>query len=99
MGLLTKLKEMISGNAVDYKLLIENGAMVVDVRSPEEFKSGHINGSKNYPIGNFREHLSKMENKTIILVCLSGGRAGSAKSILKQNGIECYNAGGWKNLK
>jgi rhodanese-related sulfurtransferase len=99
MGLISKLKDMMSGTQVDYNELIDKGAIVVDVRSQQEFNSGHIEGSKNYPIGEFSNHLAKMKNKTVILVCLSGGRAGSAKSILEQNGIECYNAGGWRNLK
>jgi rhodanese-related sulfurtransferase len=99
MGILENLKDMLGITSVDYKKLVTNGAMVVDVRSPEEFKSGNVKNSKNFPLGTFSNHLNKMEGKTVVLVCRSGGRASSAKSILTQNGIESHNAGAWQNLK
>lgn len=98
MGILTKLIEMITGPSVDFKELINNGATIVDVRSPQEFQSGNAQGSINIPLQSLGNHLEELKGKEVVLVCLSGGRAGSAKSTLEKNGITAYNAGGWTNL-
>jgi len=98
MGILTKLIEMITGPNVDFKELIDNGALIVDVRSAGEFMSGNASGSINIPLQSLGDRIDELKGKEIVLVCLSGGRAGSAKSTLKKNGITAYNAGGWTNL-
>ena len=98
MGIIATMKNLLAGNQTDYSELIKNGAVVVDVRSPQEFKSGHAKGSKNIPLSNISKSINSLKGKEVILVCLSGGRAGSAKSILKRNGIEAHNAGRWQNL-
>ena len=38
------------GPGTDYKALVEAGAIIIDVRSPQEFDGGHIKGSKNIPV-------------------------------------------------
>ena len=96
MGLLSRL---FGGTKVDYSALIKDGAVVVDVRTPQEFKSGHIKGSKNIPLQKIGNSISKLKDKEVILVCRSGGRAASAKSTLRQHGITAHNAGAWQNLR
>lgn len=77
--------------------LIKSGkATIVDVRTPAEFMEGHVNGSVNIPLQEIPTRLpefKKMEN--IILCCASGNRSGQATVYLKQNGIQCENAGSW----
>ena len=78
----------------------KNGALVVDVRTVKEFKGGHVAGSVNIPLDTLSskiEDIKKMK-QPILLCCASGMRSGSATSQLKKMGIECYNAGSWKNL-
>lgn len=96
MGLISSL----FGNSVDYKEMIQNGAKVVDVRTAGEFASGNAAGSVNYPLDQLAKHVDdiKKMNAPIVLVCRSGGRAGSAKGLLEKNGIECHNAGAWQNV-
>ena len=48
------LQKLFGGTPVDYKELMSRGAIIVDVRSQAEYKSGHINGSKNYPLDSLR---------------------------------------------
>lgn len=96
MGLLSRL---FGGTKVDYGALIENGAVVIDVRTPQEFKSGHLKGSKNIPLQKIGNSTSKLKGKEVILVCRSGGRAGSAKATLSKHGIVAHNAGAWQNLR
>lgn len=81
--------------------LLAQGAKIIDVRTPAEFKSGHNDGAINIPLDTLQANISRIKEygKPIVLVCLSGGRAGSAKSILSGAGIECVNAGGWSNLR
>ncbi|MDH5366070.1 MAG: rhodanese-like domain-containing protein [Cyclobacteriaceae bacterium] len=79
---------------------LSNGAVIIDVRTKGEFSSGNIKGSQNIPLDKIRgqvERIKKM-NKPVIVCCASGMRSGSAKSILKSSGVECYNGGGWHSL-
>ncbi|MEI8116713.1 MAG: rhodanese-like domain-containing protein [Flavobacteriia bacterium] len=98
MSLLGKLFGMKS---VDFKQLIKDGAMIVDVRTPGEFQGGHIKGSLNLPLQSLQGSLGKIpKNKTVITCCASGMRSASAKSVLKSAGYaEVYNGGGWMSLK
>ncbi|MBL7708726.1 MAG: rhodanese-like domain-containing protein, partial [Chitinophagaceae bacterium] len=81
--------------------LVNNGAVIIDVRSPGEYKSGHIKGSKNFPLDTIRNKVNDLKklNKPVITVCRSGARSGMAKGILKSAGIEVYNGGPWFSLQ
>ncbi len=85
----------------DIGALIANGAMIMDVRTPAEYASGHIKGSVNMPLNSLPMQMAKLKkDKPIITCCASGMRSGSAKSILKSNGFaEVHNGGSWMNLK
>lgn len=90
------------GAKVDYPELIQNGAIIVDVRSKAEYLAGHIKDSLNIPVDSLRNNLFilKDKNQPIITCCASGMRSASAKSILKSNGYTAvYNGGGWSSLK
>lgn len=81
--------------------LLANGAVILDVRSPGEYASGHIKGSLNIPLNALPMQMAKLKkDKPIITCCASGMRSGSAKSMLKANGFaEVHNGGSWFNLK
>jgi len=86
--------------SVDFKELVKNGAIIVDVRSAGEFKSGHIKGAINIPLPEITNSLNKIpKDKTIITCCASGMRSGSAKGILKSKGYDVHNGGGWSSLR
>lgn len=86
---------------VDYQNLRTRGAQIIDVRSPGEYKAGHIEGSVNIPLQTISTQLSRIrKDKPVITCCASGMRSGSAKSILSANGYpEVYNGGGWMSLQ
>ena len=90
----------IFGPGTDFKALKENGAIIIDVRTPQEFDHGHIQGSKNIPLDKIQREIKTIKNynKPIITVCKSGARSGMAKSILKGAGVEVYNGGPWNVL-
>ncbi|MCL9807924.1 rhodanese-like domain-containing protein [Flavobacterium luminosum] len=85
----------------DIKEFVEKGAVIIDVRTPGEYVSGHIKGSKNIPLDTISSKINEIKklNKPVIACCRSGMRSGQATSILKQHGIECINGGGWDSLQ
>jgi rhodanese-related sulfurtransferase len=97
MGLFSTLFE----KSADFAQLVKDGAIILDVRTPAEYASGHIKGSKNFPLQSLQQNLSKIpKDKVIITCCASGMRSGSAKSILLSSGFkEVHNGGGWTSLK
>ena len=74
------------------------GAMLLDVREIEEYKSGHIAGSKNISVsslGYMKSKLPKDKKSPIITYCLSGARAKTACKMLSNLGYEdIYCLGG-----
>lgn len=93
------LKKIFGGTSVDFKALVKEGAMIIDVRTPAEFKGGHVKGAVNIPLQSLQANFSKIpKNKTIITCCASGMRSGSAKSLLKAAGYTVHNGGGWTSL-
>jgi rhodanese-related sulfurtransferase len=80
---------------------IAQGAIIIDVRSPGEFAGGHIKGSRNIPLNEISTKIDeiKNQNKPVITCCASGMRSSQATSILKQNGIDALNGGGWQSLQ
>lgn len=75
-------------------------AIILDVRTTGEYANGAITGSKNIPLQILTSKLAdiKKQNKPVITCCASGMRSANASSILKQNGIEAMNGGGWQSL-
>ena len=82
------------------ELLKENQCTVVDVRSPEEFQGGHVNGSINIPLQDVPMQIEKLKSiqKPLILCCASGNRSGQAQRFLLAQGIECTNGGSWLDV-
>lgn len=62
-------------------------AYIVDVRTPQEFGSGHYEGAINIPLSTLEGHLDEFEGKEqIVVYCRSGARSGNAKKILENAG-------------
>ena len=60
---------------------------VLDVRSPEEFKEGHVPGAVNIPYDQIASRLGEVpKDKDVVLYCRSGRRAGIAAEVLGNNG-------------
>lgn len=96
------LKQLFGGGGVNQEIqqALDNGAIIVDVRTPAEFSSGHVKGSKNIPLNQIESQAKKIKGwkKPIVVCCASGMRSASAKGILAGHGIEVYNAGSWASL-
>lgn len=87
-------------NVASIEQYLENGAVVIDVRTIEEFEEGHVQGSKNIPLNTIGSHLDEIKNlnKPVITCCRSGARSGSAATILKQHGVDAINGGPWGSV-
>ena len=82
-------------NMEELKRLVSNGAILLDVRSPQEYKEGHLEGAISIPEYELKSR-SKNElqdkNINIIIYCSSGSRSKKAKKILKKMGYHnVYN--------
>ena len=100
--MIANLKELLGIKpAPNYRELLQEGGIIVDVRTKAEFSGGHIKGSKNIPLQSLPANLNKLKNKDkpVITCCASGMRSASAKSMLKSNGFSnVYNGGSWARL-
>ena len=70
-----------------------SGAVLLDVRTPAEYRSGHIPGSKNIPLQAIDKVASVAENKdtALYVYCQSGARSRQAAGLLKQMGYTNVN--------
>ncbi|WP_254906690.1 rhodanese-like domain-containing protein [Flavobacterium sp. FPG59] len=81
--------------------MIQEGALLIDVRSQNEFVQGNVKGSVNIPLDQIENNLHQLRGKTnIIVFCRSGNRSGQAKLLLNKNGIvNVTNGGTWGNIQ
>ena len=79
---------------------LKDGAIVLDVRTKEEFQEGHVKNSKHIVLNEIPSKVKEIKalNKKIIAVCRSGARSGQAASYLKQQGLDIINGGPWQNV-
>ena len=83
------------------EIINRKDVVIVDVRTPEEFGSGHVEGSINIPLDKVPDSLEKFRSMDapIVLCCRSGQRSGQALKWLQQQGVEdLYNGGGYTDV-
>jgi len=72
----------------------DDNILLLDVRSPEEFKSGHLAGATLIPLGKLEKSLDKLspiKGKTLLVYCRSGMRSVAAARILQKHGFHPVN--------
>ena len=74
------IKKIFGIEDVDVVGLLAEGAVIIDVRAPGEFKSGHPEGAINIPLQSIKSNMLKIRNyeKPVIACCASGRRSGIA---------------------
>lgn len=80
---------------------IRTGALILDVRTPDEFQDGAYPGAVNVPVNTLIQRLGDLgaKNKPVVVYCASGGRSAVAANILKSNGwTDVVNAGGLDDM-
>ncbi len=84
-------------SAVELNEKLKNGKrpLVLDVRQPDEYRSGHIAGAKLIPLGELSRRIKELpQNREIVCVCASGSRSGSATRMLVGAGLNAVNMKG-----
>lgn len=74
--------------------LMEQGWILVDVRTPAEVSRGQIPGSRPISLDELRDHISELRGQRVIVTCRVGQRGHTAAAILAQQGIEVRNLDG-----
>ena len=81
--------ELVAPASFAQKMHNDNG-QVIDVRTPKEYKSGHLDGAVNMHVydNNFVERLDSLDkNKTVYVYCKAGGRSAEAVESMKTKGF------------
>lgn len=82
------------------QVTIPKDAVLIDVRTPEEFNEGSAKGAINIPLSELQNRANEIDtSKNIVVFCRSGSRAKSAKEILEQMGYQkVINGGTWQKV-
>ena len=97
MGMFNFLRNTADINTGVAEYETNDGTVLIDVRTAEEYRDGHIDGSVNIPLDRISsvENTVKDKSTPLYVYCLSGGRSGQAVSYLKQIGYtNVKNIGG-----
>jgi phage shock protein E len=93
------LQRMSFLSADKARQFLRDGAVVVDVRNPGEFSSGHVPGAINIPLGDLGARAPEQlrdKSQILLLHCLSGTRSGIARRQLKSLGYRnVFNLGSY----
>jgi rhodanese-related sulfurtransferase len=91
--------DQLRGNVatITYPQLLKekNQYVLVDVRTPTEFKDGHIDGSVNIPVDDLRDRYTELpQDKELVTICRVGMRGYIGARILMQHGFKVKNLAG-----
>lgn len=93
MGLFTRTAHVDAATLGER--LAAGGVLVIDVRQPAEWRSGHIRGSVNLPLVGLAGRLDRLpQDRTIVAVCASGHRSALAARTLHRAGYQTENLKG-----
>jgi len=85
---LLKRTERITSLTLSDKILSDNPPILIDVRTVNEWESGHIKGSINIPLNQIKERISEIpKDKELVVQCASGYRSSIALSLLEMNNL------------
>ena len=85
----------VSAVELNEKLKQPKRPLVLDVRQPDEFRTGHITSAKLIPLGELSRRLNELpKDKEIACICATGSRSRSATKILLRAGYNAINVNG-----
>lgn len=79
-----------------HRTLVANGAILLDVRTPDEFTTGHLAGARHIPVDELDRRISELgpPQRPVVVYCGSGRRSQRAATSLRAAGFEVYDLGG-----
>ena len=108
MGFFSKLfgagAPSLTAAQVNEKLKFGKHPLVLDVRQPDEYRQGHIAGSKLIPLNELQRRMKELpQGREIVCVCASGSRSASAAKTLAKEGYTVFDMQGgmlaWRRAK
>ncbi len=93
LGIFLAVQQLQAADGVDVKqaqIMSKEGALLLDVREPEEFSAGHAPNAKLIPLGQLSARLQDIatyKDKPIVVICRSGRRSGIAVGQLQSAGF------------
>lgn len=81
--------------------MIDSGALVVDVRTAQEFAGGHLENAHNIPLSDVATGFAAIDkDQPMVLYCRSGNRSAQAMEALREQGFtHLYNGGGLDEMQ
>ena len=90
--------ETVEASIADLAAAHAGGALVVDVREPHEFVTGHVPGARSVPLGSLAEQATRLaadaEGRPVYVVCASGHRSKAAARLLVKGGVDARSVAG-----
>jgi rhodanese-related sulfurtransferase len=85
----------MSPYTTSHRQLVEQGALLLDVRTPSEYQEGHVPHAKNIPVQELPQRLTDVgpTSRPVVVYCRSGGRSAQAASILSRAGYQVRDIG------
>lgn len=81
--------------AMEAHRAIQSGAVLVDVREPDEWRAGHATAALHLPLAQLSRHVADLPaDREIIVICRSGRRSASAAVLLTGLGLHASNLTG-----
>lgn len=80
---------------VELQSLVDENALVIDVRTQHEWRAGHLPFARHIPLESLGARLSELEPERLtVFVCRSGNRSGDAARALDEHGYNVANLAG-----
>jgi rhodanese-related sulfurtransferase len=81
--------------ATEAQRALAQGAVLLDVREPDEWRAGHIHGARHIPLGQLSQRARELPlGRPVITVCRSGARSARAAGLLAGQGVAVSNLAG-----
>ncbi len=82
------------------RALVGSGALLLDVRTVDEFNELHLEGARNIPLNELGRSLGSLpKDKPIVVYCAVGSRSAAAAGLLAKSGYDVRNLGAMENWK
>ena len=89
------MADVVNVDVANAQALVESGALLLDVREPNEWEAGRAPGATHIPLMELSDHLDDLDtSRTIVCVCRSGGRSARAATFLLEQGFDAVNLEG-----
>jgi rhodanese-related sulfurtransferase len=83
-----------SVSVVDAAAAVNDGAALVDVRTPSEWAGGRPAGARRVPLNDIGAEAAQLAGTPVYVICRSGNRSRRATAILRRAGVDAYNVRG-----